>query len=1300
MASPPPARHPPPPSSVVYGPRTTTTVTTTVVGDDANGRPTSRTITAAGERLPSPAPAPPAPPAAPQRRPPALRHAAASDDDAPAADLRALRQTRSLFLCGRGLLSLRHIEHLPEMTALRSLSVHMNNIKTLEGGCLRTLRHLVELDLSANELREVPAGCWDGLGRLERLNLSSNQLTHLGPTAFASLVALRWLSIGFNGLRDVSGLRSIPAAASLSYVDLCANHIKTVDEVMDALAPHRAHLQELRLLSPSATMQLAGADTMADGATPEDGEGDVSVGPSWPIEENPCCSGGGSDSSPAARGTRAVARGGGRGGRRATPSAESTGCVERLLAHFPRLLVVNGVAYGVDPLHALRQQRQELECAGDDVVVKDEPPPAPPLQITGDVDTPAADDPSCSSSAFAELLSRPLPRLPRLSPSSSSSSPSASSTPSREGGRRHGSRHRRRGGSRHGSHRRHAASASRSPPRDSSRHHRRRSTEPERGASAAVVVATAAPPQQDQLEPPPPPPLLQSTSGDCRADGALAGLLHAPHGRRTPAAKPRRASLRRRVSASTTTSSSSASPPVPSAATSPFSDATAAAATPRAVPPPAMERARRLRFDASAATASPDTPSSRSAGGGRAVADEVSSPDGVIDARSTPPHGAATVDDRRSAGAGDTALSAAPLPAPPPPLRWRPKQVSRGTCTEAVPGPAAAAAVEALLPPPPPPLQEAQLAAQVEQLQTELALRTATLGDLRQHLDLTRAQYMETQREAQQRQQQLRSQVAALKDELARRAEETAIVQRKQQAQLNRAVEAVKAEWSQRREEVDRHSAEAAAEWEARLARAEEETLSLQQTCTVRAAQVATLERQTAAMAAEMRAMRERAAVQSRDWSARTALLLAEANARRSVEAAAAATCALLSRTLASSVARLHSEALAEACRCRDAAEAALRAQQLAWATQMAAYDEALRHAAREGYHATPTPSAAAPEVSALSDPHSSRPLASAGADVSALVHSPVAAPLCAPPDNERTETAALDAVAAQAVVTLATGADATGAVSAYWREACAVVEARLGRVEAALQVATGTQQSMAAENTRLLRQVEALQAERQTVEAAHESASTVTAQERENLLRTVRTLRAEMERKDAALDALESEAHSKLAEKRHRIAALEAALEELTTQHTRATETSATTRAQLEEAQAAVEALRRELAESQERCTAAAQQQAEQLPNLERKHRELAELLATRNAEAHQHELERKTLVHTLTVAREQLVRLHEAYQHLSRAEASTREHSARLEAELSATRQHVRDVQESTRAKQKATFEMLSHLMTSDSL
>lgn len=1476
---------PPPRQSLVYGPLTTTSVTTIVreesckakrkeEGDRDGARtdaaPASRTEREEGQRrradsrgshrsgasssssLPSP-----------------QRHATPTSDD-----LRALRQTRSLFLCGRGLLSLRHIQHLPEMLSLRFLSVHMNAIRTLEAGCLKTLRHLVELDLSANEVQELPVGCWTGLERLERLNLSSNLLTRLSPAAFRGLSALQWLSLGFNSLEDISGLGSVPAAAPLAYVDLCANRIATVEEVLQALTPHRAHLQELRLASPAPPDTTVGTSTDS-----------TLNGSYWQVPENPLCSDVvEADSAP--------------GAPEAGPSftlPAPPSYVRHLLTFFPRLSVVNGVTYGVDPLEMLASSHPHNGDGSDVDENRRAERVAEETEGGGAVRSTSVHSPnkiSDDNEDFARLLSQPLPRLPRsLTPSLSSSSsttPSAQCSPHPTTSR-HTSRSRRG---------RHSRSQSHERPRITLIAEQRRAEAKE--ASQLALVS-------------------QRRSDSGTTHNHLHGAHRRPHaipsegetqrraGRRQSAPGPRRATLRRRSSSASTSpalshvSSATASPSVvaPSQNASSFlhqqrqeqQHSSSASSHARQLhfdgdDPSHMQeeendaegtRVRQTRGTGQLSSVDGEGPSKASHQ--REIAEVTNktarsscrpqlssepraactrqmtatstmtpsvprcSPPGMTDTSDLSPspdvrsvqrqtramlddEGAFSVDMSSSdsaetssvslaignaqapqgkkqatpvrnnshiegrdavhtltaplghsakpssssspqstaAAAGAAArhttsqvarrqphVSASSTPFSTQPthssagLPWRPKQISRGTSVEAGElqlnedaAATVAAAVEKV---------RQETAALVEQLEEQAALRTTTIANLRRHLELTRSQYVDSQREAQQQKQQLQSQVAALKDELARRSEEAAIVQRKQQAQLNRAVDSVKAEWSRRLEAHEQHSAvlqeEAAAAHTRQVAELSESNAQLQQTAAVKTSQLTALERQVCVMEGEMDALRRRALAERQHTQAQIRLLLTEAEERRAVEAAASTTrftcCGLFVACQSQLQRKAMQDASLELQETLDALDSEVRRS----VAQASEYEAALQHATNEALQlrrqleqpesdVQPAEGAAvvnstsrlsssppaSPRQPSTSEQVSSTWLETAaekksrterqhngdGAQDFALVSTPASTPiappplpLCNPPCTSLVVAIVDDADVPLAAQSSMERSDVL-AVTLYWRDAHARTEAQLRRVEAALQVATTTQQSLTSENTRLLRRVELLESEEAKAKAAYATLAQVAAQEKENLLRTLHTLRADMEKKDDALDALEEEARAKLNEKRRRIAELEDAVETLTAQHTRATEMNVSHRTELEAAQRSLAQLQSDLDKERSRVKSEVERQTAQLPEMERKQRDLSEMLATRVAQAHQHELEKKTLVHALTTAREQLLRLQDSNTLLSSANASAREQLTRQQGELDAARQQLRETQEATRAKQRATREALSQLMTAD--
>ncbi|KAL7701673.1 hypothetical protein NQL31_004916 [Lotmaria passim] len=1399
-------------------------------------------------------------------------------------ELRQLRQTRSLFLCGRGLLSLRHIQHLSEMLSLRFLSVHMNAIKALEAGCLKTHRHLVELDLSANELSDLPGGCWAGLDRLERLNLSSNLLVRLAPGAFSGLGSLQWLSLGFNNLSDIAGLGSVPATAALSYVDLCANRVATVAEVVHALTPHRNDLRELRLASPAAlSKNVAAPSPLRDSA-------ESSLASScWQVQENPLC-GSADDGAHPARSAGATAA--------AASSAPSPPLyVQQLLAFFPHLLVVNGASYGVDPLEMLtppsalevKNQDNEEDAAPPDRRTLGSAGAAPAEHVREEVQVKTVD----TSDSFARLLAQPLPRLPStssspssrassLSSSSSSSLPSTSHCASRRTSRRAARRHHQHAELRNATTPTAISTADSDHHAKIHHHHHHKSSSSRHSTQEDAAVSS----------PSPPPSSREAAVAATPTPAAPVAVAQSAQHRRPSAPKPRRATLRRcrrsasaatsppshDSSAATTAATSSSSLVVPQDSTHSHAQlvrhqskvpseaawpsharqlhfereglqgqrrqpvesearqqtvatpthtsagATASALEPRPRPSflaaaaaqreVASRDAEVVEKERTLASASDQHhhSSSDGSGGVAVVATRPNkqsmpglSPSGMTDASdlSLSPvqrvaqghqHLNSTVEDEgvdaysvdmsdsdsagrspdivvadsaqqsrsqrwsevqdggstsnsTSSGSGSgssadcarrpttptstmrcrhtarqtprrnsfsfPAVSAASHTA----LQWKPKHISRGTATEPAESAqdmAKEAAVVARV--------QGEMEARMEQLQEQLALRTATIADLRRHLVLTRGQYMEAQREAQQHQQQLRSQVAALKDELARRGEEAMILERKQQAQLNRAVESVKAEWTRRAEATEQRDAAALAEekekWALQVSQLQEEKAQAQQTCSLKTAQLATLERQVRAMEAEMEELRRRAAAQQQQVSAQANLMLAEAEERRHAEAAARDTFTACFASFSFTQSQLARETLHETLlRLRETAEQ-MKRREAAFHAQAAEYEAALLHAASEAQQlreaqqlpcATDSGNHSEDVAAPAKKQREDAPAAAGSADTdaahdSALVSTPTPSPTSTPQLPSCTSLVVVPAakvghvVAAAATSAPPAPSDADDSVSLYWRDVCARTEAQLRRFEAALSVATTTQQSLANENTRLLRRVESLEADQVVSRQEFSTLTQVAAQEKENLLRTLHTLRADMEKKDGALDALEEEARAKLSEKRQRIAELEEEVDALNAQHTHAAELNVTYRSQLQSAQCSIAELQGELEKEKRERNAAAQQQTVRTPAMEQKLRELSELLATRVAQAHQHELEKRTLIHALTTAREQLVRLQESNTLLAHAEAAAKEQVVRQQMELDAARQQLRETQEATRAKQRATREALSHLMTAD--
>lgn len=289
---------------------------------------------------------------------------------------KALRQARSLFLCSKSILSIRHIQHLEEMTGLRSLSLHMNFVRRVEG--LESLRQLTELDLSGNEIHTLDSGCFRGQAQLVRLNLSSNFLAVLPGGVLDGLGRLEWLSLGYNALATVQGgLASIPATAPLLCVDLCGNNISRLEDVIGGLAAHRAQLTELRLQTPQQQAMPGGGrggEQSASGAAPSPAMCVFNAFAAPTVRENPFCY----ETFPESDGTPAVAAAASdralwraaattrrskeeshNGNSNSSQQSLRMSYVEKVLQAFPRLVVLNGVTFGIDPVQAIMQQRQQ-----------------------------------------------------------------------------------------------------------------------------------------------------------------------------------------------------------------------------------------------------------------------------------------------------------------------------------------------------------------------------------------------------------------------------------------------------------------------------------------------------------------------------------------------------------------------------------------------------------------------------------------------------------------------------------------------------------------------------------------------------------------------------------------------------------------------------------------------------------------------------------------------------------------------------------------------------------------------------
>jgi len=143
--------------------------------------------------------------------------------------------------CGRGL------------ARLRSLDLYGNQLRQLRVGTFRSLRSVVEINLSGNDLSVIEAGAFSGLAKLRALYIDDNSLVSVIPTTFVGLTGLTTLDMSYNRLFEVtSGLFQYLVALrrlrlrenkiqvirpgawtgldALTEIDLASNRLTAVDE--------------------------------------------------------------------------------------------------------------------------------------------------------------------------------------------------------------------------------------------------------------------------------------------------------------------------------------------------------------------------------------------------------------------------------------------------------------------------------------------------------------------------------------------------------------------------------------------------------------------------------------------------------------------------------------------------------------------------------------------------------------------------------------------------------------------------------------------------------------------------------------------------------------------------------------------------------------------------------------------------------------------------------------------------------------------------------------------------------------
>ncbi|CCW63409.1 unnamed protein product [Phytomonas sp. EM1] len=256
-----------------------------------------------------------------------------------------------------------------------------------------------------------------------------------------------------------------------------------------------------------------------------------------------------------------------------------------------------------------------------------------------------------------------------------------------------------------------------------------------------------------------------------------------------------------------------------------------------------------------------------------------------------------------------------------------------------------------------------------------------------------------------------------------------------------------------------------------------------------------------------------------------------------------------------------------------------------------------------------------------------------------------------------------------------------------FWKQTSERLRAELDRLSSAHKVTVQTQLATAKENDRLLEYTADLEQRLRTKEQEHD-------REKENLLRTLHNLQDDIKSKATALDTLEEEAQVKIGEKRRRIAELEGQVESLQEAQERQLEGHVKYReeaaARAKELEAACDALREErrhheeeihtlkarLGELEKRATAGVQ-----LQHLEE-----------------QHQKEKVRLIEAIQIAREQLIRQHHASSVLIQQNQEKDVALKKKEQELERCMAELEEAQKSSRARQKATLEMLSQMILTD--
>ena len=131
--------------------------------------------------------------------------------------------TSSVSHIGEGLSSCMEVPELQQLTSLRSLCLHGNNISRIEG--VQQLHGLQDLNLSSNCITRIEN--LGGIASLTSINLASNRLTHV--SGLSGLLNLTHINLSYNGLTSLAGLADLHGPqCRLRQLDVRHNQLGTL----------------------------------------------------------------------------------------------------------------------------------------------------------------------------------------------------------------------------------------------------------------------------------------------------------------------------------------------------------------------------------------------------------------------------------------------------------------------------------------------------------------------------------------------------------------------------------------------------------------------------------------------------------------------------------------------------------------------------------------------------------------------------------------------------------------------------------------------------------------------------------------------------------------------------------------------------------------------------------------------------------------------------------------------------------------------------------------------------------------